>query len=383
VTQVPRLDLTRLDPELEGELLAAFARFLRSGRYVLGPAVDELEAECAAYLGVKHAVGVSSGTDAILAALMVLGIGPGDEVVCPTFTFQATAESIWRTGARPVLVDCGLSDFNVSAAEVEARIGPRTRAVLPVHLFGQCAEMGPLADIGRARGVAVIEDAAQALGAEYQGRRAGTMGTIGCFSFFPSKNLGGFGDGGLCVTGDDALAEALRAARVHGAEPRYHHRFIGGNFRLDALQATLLLPKLRRLDGFTAGRRRNAELYTRLFTEAGIGAPNRGQEEEAGARVLLPVATGARHVHNQYVVRVPGLRDALRAFLAARGVQTEVYYPVPVHLQECFASLGHRAGDFPRAERAAREALALPLFPELSAGEIGYVVEQVACFFRA
>jgi dTDP-4-amino-4,6-dideoxygalactose transaminase len=394
VAEVPLLDLTRVDPAVEAELEEASRRVLRSGRFILGPEVEGLEAECARYIGTKHAITVSSGTDALLAALMALGVGPGDEVVCPTYTFFATAGSVWRIGARVVFADSLPGSFNCDPDDIARKLGPCTKAVIPVHLFGQCADMDPILEAARRHGAAVIEDAAQAIGAAYRGRAAGTMGALNCFSFFPSKNLAGFGDGGLVTTDDDALADQVRILRVHGMEPKYHHRFVGANFRLDALQAALLRVRLRHLDAATAARQRNAALYLRLLTEAGVAAPNphsRGPREAAvqgsgaeEAPIWLPAVLQERHTFNQFALRVRGrgVRDKLRGFLAEARIGTEVYYPVPLHLQECFRTLGHRRGEFPVAEALAEEMLAVPIFPELREEEIGYVCERIGAFFR-
>jgi len=373
IKQVPLLDLRRLTPDLELELEDAFRRVLKSGHFILGPEVEALESECAAYLQVKHAIGVSSGTDALLIALMALGIGAGDEVVCPSYTFFATAGTIARTGARPVFVDCDADSYNIEAAAIERAITSRTRALMPVHLFGQSAEMHDILALARARRIPVIEDAAQALGAEYRGKRAGSLGEIGCFSFFPSKNLGALGDAGLVTSNDDALADKLRVLRVHGGKPKYHHSIVGGNFRIDALQAALLRPKLRRLDGWTAARQHNAALYTQLFEAAGLGG-----------KLGLPVVRQTRHIFNQYVIRVrgEGRRDHLQAELKRRGIGTEVYYPVPMHQQKCFAeSAGQQA--LPVSELAARETLALPIFPELTEAELRHVAAAVVEVLRA
>lgn len=385
MTKIPSLDLRRGGAELDEELVAAFRRVLESGRYVLGPEVEGFEAECAAYVGTKHAIGVSSGTDALLVALMALDVGPGDEVICPTYTFFATAGAIWRLGATPVFVDSRPRCFAFDPEAVAMRITKETKAIVAVHLFGQCAAMDRLRAV--AGEVPVVEDAAQALGASWQGSRAGAMGALGCFSFFPSKNLGGFGDGGLVTTDDDALAARVRRLRVHGAEPKYFHAEVGGNFRLDALQAALLRVKLPRLDEAVRRRRAHARAYTEAFVERGVGAvaggatcsprcAGRGTAQEA--RVLLPPACDPGHTYNQYVVRIPGRRDAVREALAERGIGSAVYYPRPLHLQECFASLGHAPGDFPVAERLAEESLALPIFPELTAEERARVVDAVS-----
>lgn len=380
---VPFLDLTRIPDDLRAELHDAAIRVIDGGRYVLGPEVESFEAECARYLGVAHAVGVSSGSDALLVALMALGVGPGDEVVCPAFTFFATAGSIARTGATPVFADSALEDFNCDPAEVLAKVTPRTKAIVPVHLFGRCADVQRLA--AGAPQIAIVEDAAQAFGASAGGRAAGAIGDFGCFSFFPSKNLGAFGDAGLVTTNDAALAETARVLRSHGAQPKYHHAHVGGNFRLDALQAALLRPKLRRLDGWTAARQRHATLYGEIFAASGIAAPNIGGGRTP-APLLYPASPAReadRDIVNQYCLRITdGCRDALRAHLQERGIGTEVYYPVPMHLQKCFASLGYREGGLPRAELLAKEAIALPIFPELTPAEIEHVAATVIAFFR-
>lgn len=394
VSQVPLLDLRRHGAVVDAELEEAFRRVLHSGHYVLGPEVEALERECATYLGVKHCIGVSSGTDALILALMTLGIGPGDDVVCPTYTFFATAGAIWRVGARPVFCDIHPTCYNCDPRSVSKVITDKTRAIIPVHLFGQCAELTPILKMTAEKGIFVVEDAAQAIGAGSSAGRAGSMGSLGCFSFFPSKNLGAMGDAGLLTTNDDVLADKARILRTHGGKPKYYHRVVGGNFRIDALQAALIRVKLKRLDTWTAKRQENARRYTELFTQAGIAAPNLhdvgcGPACVAGAgparaKLLLPVSCHSRHIYNQYVVRVvgDGSRDRLRDFLRDRKVGTEIYYPVPMHLQQCFAALKLPAGTFPAAEAAARETLALPIFPELSADEIQYVVDQVVAFFQ-
>jgi len=376
--RVPLLDLKAHHEAIEAELLDAITRVVRTQVFILGPEVETLERRLATYCGARHAVGVSSGTDALLVSLMALGLGPGDEVITTAYSFFATAGVISRLGARPVFVDIDPATFNIDAAAIECAITRRTRAILPVHLYGQCASMTPILDIAARRGVSVVEDAAQAIGAEYgEGRRAGSMGVMGTFSFYPSKNLGALGDAGLVVTNDPMLADGLRSLRNHGASPKYYHRLIGGNFRLDALQAAVIGVKLNYLDGWTKRRQENARRYTTLLHHAGLTAPG---------PVTVPAAlegTGAplgRHVFNQYVIRVPR-RDALQAFLTQREIGTEIYYPVPFHLQECFRSLGYREGDFPESERAAREALALPIYPELTAEQQEHVVGQIAAFY--
>jgi len=363
---VPLLDLHGQYGPLREQLLAAIARVCDSQRFIGGPEVEGFEREIAQYLGVGHAVGLSSGTDALLVALMALGVGPGDEVITPTFSFFATAGAVSRLGATPKLVDIDPLTCNIDVMAAIAAITDRTRAIVPVHLYGQCAWMEPLLEETGARGIPVIEDAAQAIGATFKGRQAGSMGQAGCFSFFPSKNLGAFGDAGLLTTSDQALAHEVRLLRNHGAEPKYFHKRIGGNFRLDALQAAILRVKLPHLDGWTARRRENADRYDRLF-----------RESPAADRVTLPTRDpDCVHIFNQYVIRVTS-RDAVRARLDAAGIGTEVYYPVPFHLQECFAPLGYRRGDFPAAEAAAAETLALPVYGELTEAQQREVVAAV------
>jgi dTDP-4-amino-4,6-dideoxygalactose transaminase len=383
LTNIPLVDLTRFDVKIEAELNTAFAKVLRSGLYIMGPELAAFEAECTELTGTKHAIGVSSGTDALLLAMMTLGIGPGDEVICPSFTFFATAGCVWRLGAKPVFVDSSLKDFNLLADAVEGAITPRTKAIIPVHLFGQCVEMDPLLQIAHRVNVPIIEDAAQAIGAAYRRHQSGSMGSFGCFSFFPTKNLGALGDGGLVTTNDDALAKKARVLRVHGGEPKYLHSLVGGNFRLDALQAALLRIKLKRLDHLTEMRQENAKQYCKRFAEARIGAPNHGQAKFE-APILYPIAVQARHTYNQFVIRVAGQkRDSLRNYLSDHKIGTEIYYPVPLHRQACFSSLNYSAGALPNAERLAVEVLALPIFPELTADEIASVVDTIAEFFRA
>lgn len=368
--KVPLLDLKIQYQAIKTEVDAAVQRVVESQRFILGPEVEQFERAVAGYVGCRHAVGVASGSDAILISLMACGIGYGDEVIVPSYTFFATAGSVARLGARPVFADIDPDTYNVDPASVASLVSRKTRAIMPVHLYGQCCDMGALLEIASRHDLALIEDAAQAIGAEYGGRRAGGFGSAGCFSFFPSKNLGGFGDGGMVVTNDDALAGKMRVLRVHGAEPRYRHGIVGGNFRLDALQASVLRVKLRHLDDWTRARRRNADDYDRLFTIAGC-AP-RG--------IKLPVRRLEGHVFNQYVVQAAA-RDRLKAFLEKNGVGTEIYYPVPLHLQECFAGLGGRPGDCPVSERAAKTTLALPVYPELTDVQKSHVVNSVAGFY--
>ena len=359
---VPLLDLRPQYESIRAELDAAVRQVIESQQFILGPAVKSCEAALAHYCQSAHAVGVSSGTDALLIALMAENIGSGDEVITTPYSFFATAGSIARVGARPVFVDIDPETFNLDPKHLAAAITPRTRAILPVHLYGQMAEMDPVLELARERDLVVIEDAAQAIGAEDHGRRAGSLGHYGCFSFFPTKNLGGFGDGGLVTTNDAGRAERLATLRVHGSKVKYQHQLLGGNFRLDALQAAVIEVKLRHLDGWTAARQANAKRYDRLFREAGLVNPD-GQPNSRG--LVLPATRQDRHVFNQYVVRTPD-RDAVRERLQAAGIGTEVYYPIPLHLQECFRHLGGQAGQFPEAERAAHDSLALPIFPELA-----------------
>jgi dTDP-4-amino-4,6-dideoxygalactose transaminase len=369
---VPLLDLGRQHEPLMGEIVGAIEQVCRSGAFVLGPAVTELEQRMADYCQVEHAIGCASGSDALLLALMAYDIGPGDEVIVPSFTFFATASAVTRLGALPVFADIEPRSFNMDPVAVEARLSPATKAILPVHLFGQCADMDALNALGREAGVPVIEDAAQAIGAEWAGHRAGSIGQIGCFSFYPTKNLGGAGDGGMITTNDEALADRLRLLRGHGMRPRYYHHVIGINSRLDSFQAAVLNVKLSHLERYTQERQTNAARYGRLFAEAGLDH-----------LLVLPTAeTNRRHVWNQYVVRVPsGKRDALREALGASKIGTEIYYPLGLHEQKCFAHLGYKKGDLPETERAAEEVLALPIFPELTADEQRTVVGRIAEFF--
>ena len=372
VTRVPLLDLKAQYAPLREEILDAITRVCDSQQFILGPEVHALEREIAAYLQVREAAAVSSGTDAILAVLMALGIGPGDEVITSTFSFFATAGCIVRVGATPVLVDIDPETFNVEPMAVEAAVTPRTRAIMPVHLFGLCADMDPILETGRRTGIPVIEDACQAIGARDRGRQAGSMGIAGCFSFFPSKNLGAFGDGGLITTNDSHLAHEIRLLRNHGAEPKYFHKRVGGNFRLDALQAAVLRVKLPHLAGWTDTRRRNARVYDALFRDAGLTR-----------LITLPVEPSAStHVFNQYTIRVPQ-RDNVRERLAAEGIGTEIYYPVPFHQQECFAKLGYPPSAFPHAEAASATCLSLPIYGELTRDQQQYVVNALAAATQA
>lgn len=376
---IPLLDLKAQYASLQAELNEALLRVAASQYFILGPEVSRLERQMEEYLEVRHALGVSSGTDALLLAMMALGIGPGDEVIVPTFSFFATAGTVSRLGARPVFVDIDPVTFSIEAEAIERAASPRTRGVVPVHLFGESADMAPILDIAERLGIAVIEDAAQSIGARYRdGRATGSLGSVGCFSFFPSKNLGAFGDAGMVTTHDDDLYERMKIMRVHGGERRYYHAVIGGNFRLDEIQAAVLSVKLPHLSGWSQARQENAMLYRRYFTEAGLV-----DSEGRGDQIVLPslawASSGVEHPHifNQFVVRLRN-RDVVRALLAERGIGNEIYYPVPFHLQECFKELGYERGDFPHAELASEEVLALPIYPELSPGEIASVVDAVA-----
>jgi dTDP-4-amino-4,6-dideoxygalactose transaminase len=387
MTNVPLLDLKAQFAQIRAEVMPAIDQVCASQHFILGEHVRALEEEVARYCSASAGIGVSSGTDALLLALMALNIGAGDEVITSPFTFFATAGTIARTGARPVFCDIDPVTFNLSPAAVQAFIddrcvvddeglvnrttGGRIKALMPVHLYGQSADMDPLMAIAGRHRLKVIEDAAQAIGTEYKNRvRAGTIGDVGCFSFFPSKNLGAFGDAGLCTTNDPQLAESLRVLRVHGGKPKYFHAVIGGNFRIDELQAAVLRVKLKYLDGWTEGRQRNAAYYDAAFADAGLGA-----------KLRTPLAlAGYRHIFNQYVVRAQN-RDSLRARLTECGVGSEIYYPVPLHLQKCFAYLNYRAGDFPQSERAAEETLALPIYPELEQAQLAHVVATITEFY--
>jgi dTDP-4-amino-4,6-dideoxygalactose transaminase len=368
---VPLLDLRAQFTTIRNEVNEAIERVVESQQFILGPEVESLEREVAAYCRASYAVGCSSGTDALLVALMAFDIGPGDEVITTPYSFFATAGVIHRLGAKPVFVDIDAESFNIDAAAVADRVTPRTKAIMPVHLYGRPADMGLLARVAERHSIPVIEDACQAIGAAYHGWPAGTLGRVAAFSFFPTKNLGGFGDGGMIVTNYKDIADKVRMLRVHGMEPKYFHRMVGINGRLDALQAAVLRVKLRHLDAWTAARQAHARCYATLFAAHGLAGWVRTPHEPASMR----------HVFNQYVIRVPAEhRDALRKHLAEQGVGTEIYYPVPLHLQECFASLGHRAGDFPNAERAAAETIALPVYPEMTAAQQMHVVQTIAGF---
>jgi len=378
--KVPLLDLRAQYATLKGEVLAVTQEVYESQQFILGPKVKEFEDKVAEYCGCSYAVGVSSGTDALLISLMTAGIGSGDLVVTTPFTFFATVGSITRVGAAPLFVDIDRTTYNMDPSKLASTMAglgaaerSRVKAIMPVHLFGQCADVGPILETAKKYNLLVIEDAAQAIGAEITfrdgvSRRAGSMGEYGCFSFFPSKNLGAFGDGGMVTTNSKDLYERLIIMRGHGAKPKYYHRVIGGNFRLDALQAAILIVKLKYLDQWTAGRQENAKAYRELFQNAGL------------TEVTLPVEKEKRHIYNQFVIRLKGRRDELREFLNAQGIGTEVYYPLPLHVQDCFKYLGYRPEDFPESVNAAATTLALPIYPELKREQLEAVVQKIKEF---
>jgi len=363
---IPLLDLKAQYASIKAEVNQAIGEVLESQRFILGPKVDECEKAIAAYSQCSHGIGVSSGSDALLACLMAENIGAGDEVITTPYTFFATVGAISRLGATPVFVDIDPATYNLDVNQIAARITNKTKAMIPVHLFGQMADMDPVMHLAEKHGLVVIEDAAQAIGAEYKGRRAGSIGHYGCFSFFPSKNLGAIGDAGMIVTNDAQRAEKVKVLRGHGAKPKYYHRIVGGNFRLDAIHAAVVSAKLPHLDSWTSARQRNAKRYDQLFRDADLP-------------IGLPVVTTDRHIFNQYVIRSSS-RDQLQIFLQKKGIGSEVYYPVPMHLQDCFAYLGIKAGAFPESERAAKESLAIPVYPELNDEQARYVVESIAEF---
>ncbi len=367
---IPLLDLKAQFQPLRAEIMAAVQTVCDEQGFILGPRVVAFEEAVAKYTGARYAISCASGSDALLLSLMAMGVGHGDEVITVPFTFFATAGAISRLGAKPVFIDIQRDTFNLDPAQLERAITPRTKAIIPVHLFGQCADMEAINRIAHAHKIPVIEDACQAIGAGQGGKRAGVLGETACFSFFPSKNLGGFGDGGMITTNEQTLADSLSMLRVHGSRVRYLHEAIGINSRLDALQAVVLHIKLKYLDQWAEGRRRNAARYEQLFKDAGLLD-----------RVTLPVTRpGNFHVYNQYTVRV-SKRDELRAYLKDKGVGTEIYYPLPMHLQQCYQDIGHRTGAFPESERAAEEVLSLPIFAELTEAQLAYVVEMMAGFY--
>jgi len=375
--KVPFFDLSLQFQMIGNDIMSALDEVLKSQQFILGKQVETLEQTIAQYCHTKYAIGVASGSDALLLSLMALGIGAGDEVLIPPFTFFATAGAVSRAGATPVFVDIDPETYNIDPSQVEKKITPKTKAMIPVHLFGQCADMDPLLKIAREKKIYVIEDAAQALGSEYKpnpskGRRAGEMGDLGCFSFYPTKNLGAFGDAGMVVANDPQLAEKVRLFRVHGSKPKYYHKWIGINSRLDTLQAAILLVKFKYLERWTLQRQKRAKRYSLLFDDllssvSGLQPPTIQYEN--------------RHIFNQYVTRFPE-RDRLKKFLAEEGIGTDIYYPVPLHLQECYAFLNHRQGDFPVSEKAAKETLALPIYPELTEEHQSFVVDRIRAFYR-
>jgi dTDP-4-amino-4,6-dideoxygalactose transaminase len=375
---VPLLDLKAHHGPLHQEIMAAIEQTFRSQAFILGPEVSKLEERVASYCQTAHGIGVSSGTDALLIALTAIGVGAGDEVITTPYSFFATAGAVARLGAKPVFVDIDPKTYNIDPSKIGKAITSRTKAIIPVHLYGQCAEMALILNLAQRHNLKVIEDAAQAIGAEYRdGRRAGGMGTVGCLSFFPSKNLGALGDGGMVVTNDQELAERMRVLRVHGGKPKYYHKIIGGNFRLDAIQAAVLNVKLNYLDEWTRRRQENARRYETLFQQSGL-------VQKGKVRLPDPVyrESGAKHYHiyNQFVLQIERRDDLMRS-LKQKGIGTEIYYPVPFHLQECFRYLGHKEGDFPESERAAKETVAIPIYPELTAGQQTEVVEAIVAFY--
>lgn len=379
--EVPLLDLKAQYKTIQAEIRAAIDRVCENQQFILGHEVEAFEQAIACYSHTKYAIGVSSGTDALLASLMALDVKAGDEVITSSYSFFATAGVIARVGAKPVFVDIDPLTYNINPSLIEKRITKRTKAIIPVHLYGQCCDMAPILDTAQRHNLFIIEDAAQAIGATLslssEGMRgwAGSMGTLGCFSFFPTKNLGGFGDGGMVVTNNPELAKKVEILRVHGSSPKYYHKMVGGNFRLDALQAAILTVKLRYLDEWTLKRQKNTETYNKLFVDAGLTG-----DGDASPIELPYTVPGNRHIFNQYVIRAKD-RNNLRDFLKANGIGTEVYYPIPLHLQECFSNLGHKEGDFPESKKAAKETLALPIYPELTPQQQEYVGNKIKVFY--
>lgn len=376
--EVPFFELKKQFQLIEEEIKQAIFDLFKTQQFILGPKVEEFENVIAKYCHTNYAIGVASGSDAILLSLMAVGIEPGDEVIIPSFTFFATAGSVSQVGAVPVFVDIDPETYNIDPSKIEEKITKRTKAIIPVHLFGQCADMNPILDIGKKRNIYIIEDAAQAIGALYkpnpneEGKRAGQMGNLGCFSFYPTKNLGGFGDGGMVVTNDSNLAEKVRILRVHGSKIKYFHKFIGINSRLDAIQAVILLVKFKYLDKWIEERQRRANLYSTLFNES----------PSVLDLIKLPkVQYNNRHIFNQYVIRVPQ-RDRLREFLAKEGIGTDIYYPIPLHLQECYSFLKYKKGDLPNSEKASEETLALPIYPEMTEEQQIFVVDRIKKFYK-
>ena len=383
---VPLLDLRAQYESIRDEIEAAVRGVLESQRFILGPEVEALEEEIAVFSQCEHGIGVSSGTDALLVSLMAIDLKPGDEVITTPYTFFATVGAIARLGGRPVFVDIDPVSYNIDPSQTEAAVTKRTKAIIPVHLYGQMADMGPIVEVAKRHGLRVIEDAAQAIGAEYKDRRAGSVGDLGCFSFFPSKNLGAFGDGGMVTTNDPELADKVRLLRNHGYRPKYYNKIVGGNFRLDALQAAVLRVKLKHLDEWTAARQANAARYAELFKDSGLLHGSLVTLPQLPSSSLTPdichLTPNFRHIYNQFVIRVTKeSRDGLRIFLKDRNIGTEIYYPVPAHVQECFEGLGYELGNMPESEAAAAETVALPIYPELTDDQIECVVRQIAAFF--
>jgi dTDP-4-amino-4,6-dideoxygalactose transaminase len=386
--KVPLLDLKAQYKTIKSDIDAALIRMAESQSLILGPEVELLEKNLNEYLQCKYSVGVSSGTDALLIALMAIDIKPGDEVILPTYSFFATAGVVSRLNAKPVFAESDPVTFNIDPASIRKLFTKNTKAIVPVHLYGQSAEMDEIMKLADEYNIKVIEDAAQAIGTQYKdGRRLGNIGHIGCFSFYPSKNLGCFGDGGLVTTNDEELAARLKILRVHGGKPKYYHKIIGGNFRLDAIQAAVLNVKLPHLDSWTKGRQKNASLYTKFFIEHGLAEETGRLEYDENNKVLLPKAVygdkglSHDHIYNQYVIRVKG-RDDLRKHLTENEIGTEIYYPVPFHLQECFAYLGYKKGDFPVSEWCADDSIAVPIYPELSEEQIKFTVQTIADYLK-
>lgn len=377
---VPLLDLKAQYATIKDEVMVAIEKVMDSQYFILGPEVAELEKEVASYCNCEFALGVSSGTDALLISLMAENIGVGDEVIVPAYSFFATAGCVSRLGATPVFVDIDPISYNIIPAAIEQAITPRTKAIIPVHLYGQMADMKPIQDLLNGRDIALIEDAAQAIGSEYHGERAGSMGDYGCFSFFPSKNMGGIGDGGMVVTNDAEIFERMRVLRVHGGKPKYYHRVIGGNFRLDAIQAAVLRVKLRYLDQWTKARQGNAEIYRQEFSDRGLVVDLSELRDKPG--VSLPTELeNRRHIYNQLIIR-SSRRDELRSFLQSNGVGCEIYYPVPFQRQDCFSYLGYADSDFPESNAAAEQTLVLPIYPELTTEQLEYVVDMIKLFYN-
>jgi dTDP-4-amino-4,6-dideoxygalactose transaminase len=378
--EIPILDLKAQYQTIRSEVQEAIERVLESQQFILGTEVETFERQVAAYSGCQFGIGVSSGTDALLVSLMALGVAPGDEVITSAYSFFATAGSIARLGAQPVFVDIDLETFNINASLIPEKITPRTRGILPVHLAGQMANMDAIMDIASLHNLYVIEDACQSIGADYHGQRAGSIGQFGCFSFFPSKNLGGYGDSGLVTTNDAGLADKVNLLRNHGSRPKYYNQVLGGNFRIDALQAAVLRVKLPHLEGWTAARQRNAALYRQLFLAEGLASEDSARNTEMP--VILPKETGwGRHIYHLFQIRAKH-RNELQAYMKEHGISTEIYYPVPLHLQACFSQLGYKPGDCPNAEKASVETLALPVYPELTGSMITYVVETIRDFYK-